>query len=209
MCTSEGIHVRVDQGDHPQQHVHPSHLHMCCLELDSWSLYISGETVWNCRWLTAERCDLEGTIKPWNLLHAPATYNFILHFVLHDIFGRVKVWERNIVDQKQSYYLLGKTYIVLLCHIPEKCVATEKKNVRFQVLTVVLLRIQVFFKMSGSCHPVTVSHPRRPKSSTSFLMACMFWCLSLNKLVLLCLLYIHLCTSVLEKSITFQSDVVL
>lgn len=113
MCTSEGIHVRVDQGDHTQQYVHPSVLHMCCLELGSWSLYSSGETVWNCRWLTTERCNLEGTIKPWNFQHAPATYNFILHFVLHDIFGRVKVWEGNIVDQKQSfYYLLGKTYIV-------------------------------------------------------------------------------------------------
>ena len=31
------------------------------------------------------------------------------------------------MDQKRSYYLLGKTYIVLLCHLPEKCVATEEK----------------------------------------------------------------------------------
>jgi len=46
------------------------------------------------------------------LLHAPATYNFTLRFVLHDIFGRVKVRERNIVDQKQSFYcLLGETYV--------------------------------------------------------------------------------------------------
>jgi len=114
------------------------------------------EKLWNCRWLAAERCNLEGTIKSCNLLHAPATYKFILHFMLLDIFGGVKVWEKNMVDQKPSfYYLLGKTCILYLFHIPEKFVVTEK-NVRFQVLTLVLLRIQVFFKMSGSCHPVTV-----------------------------------------------------
>jgi len=154
----------VDQGDYTQQHVHPADLHSCCLKLGSWSLYSSGETVWNCRWLAAERCNLEGTIKSCNLLHAPATYKF----VLLDIFGGVKVWEKKYGGSK-TFFLLSAwedLHSLIISHTWEIC--CNKKNVRFQVVTVVLLRIQVFFKMSGSCHPVTVSHPRRPKSSTQF-----------------------------------------